>query len=147
MFGAVGTAAYSWEFTLLRRPVGTGKARVAGRLVIEAPNACAARTRAMRELADRAGDEGERWSLGVLKPLTPRAPGTQLFRVRFAIWEARGDEFVRRDVHLAEIWAEDANAARRIGQQEIQAHPDYVPAWRIRKVSAATPDARRRRRR
>ncbi len=137
--------AFSWEFTLLRRPVGTGKARVAGRLVIEAPTACDARERAMRELADRAGDERERWSLGVLRPLTPRAPGTELFRTTFAIWEASGDEFVRRDVHVLEIWAEDANAARRIGQQEIQAHPDYVPAWRIREVTAVTRRAKRRR--
>jgi len=115
-------------------------------MVIEAPSACDARERAMRELETRAGDEAGRWSLGVLRPLTPRAPGTQLFRMVFAIWETSGDEFVRRDVHQLEIWAEDANAARRIGQQEIQQHPDYVPAWRIREVTAPARKITRRRR-
>lgn len=142
----MSTAAYSWEFTVLRRPEGAGKARVAGRILVEASSADDARRKAMEELATRAEDEAGRWSLGVLRPLTPRAPGTTLFRVTFAIWVAQADEFVRRDVHVLEVWSVDANAARRIAQQEIQANPDYVPAWRIREVSPVHAKRRRHRR-
>jgi len=141
----VSTAAYSWEFTVLRRPDGAGKARVAGRILVEAPSADDAKRKALEELASRAEEEAGRWSLGVLRPLTPKAPGTALFRVTFAIWVAQADEFVRHDVHELDVWAEDANAARRIAQQEIQSNPDYVPAWRIREV--APVHARRRGRR
>jgi hypothetical protein len=130
---AVSSVAYSWEFTLLRRLPGAGKPRVAGRFVIQAPTAADARREAMAELAKRR--EGEsRWSLGVLKPLTPQAPGTSPFAVTFAVWEAADDRFVRRDVHTLEVWAEDAGAARRIAQQDIQTAADYNPAWRIRQV-------------
>lgn len=140
----MSTAAYSWEFTLLRRLPGAGKARVAGRYVIEAPSAADARRAALDELARRT-ESGSRWSLGVLKPLTPQAPGTSLFRVTFAVWEATDDRFVRRDVHTLDVWAEDAASARRIAQQDIQAVGDYQPAWRIREV--ARGGARRRQRR
>lgn len=138
----MSTAAYSWEFTVLRRPDGAGKARVAGRILVEAPSADEAKRQALAELANRS-DEAGRWSLGVLRPLTPKAPGTALFRATFAIWVAQADEFVRQDVHELEVWAEDASAARRIAQQEIQKNPDYVPAWRIREVSHLR-DRRRR---
>jgi hypothetical protein len=140
---AVSTIAYSWEFTLLRRLPGAGKARVAGRFVIEAPSAADARREAMAELAKR-GEGESRWSLGVIKPLTPQAPGTSLFAVTFAVWEATDDRFVRRDVHTSEVWAEDAGAARRIAQQDIQATGNYDPAWRIRQVVRG-PERRRKR--
>jgi hypothetical protein len=98
----------------------------------------------MAELAER--EEGEsRWSLGVLKPLTPQAPGTSLFAVTFAIWEATDDRFVRRDVMSLEVWAEDAGAARRIAQQDIQEIDSYDPAWRIRQVVRGTTRKRPRR--
>ncbi len=134
--------AYSWEFTLLRRKDDGGKPRVAGRLVIQAPSANEARRAAQAELAKhREGDS--RWSLGVLKPLTPQAPGTSLFAVTFAIWEATDDRFVRHDIHTLEVWACDAAAARRIAQQDIQQVEGYVPAWRVRQVIRK---AKRRRR-
>lgn len=136
------SAAYSWEFTLLRRQSTDGKPRVAGRLVIEAPSATEARRAAQAELARRR-DRDSRWSLGVLKPLTPQAPGTSLFQVTFAIWEATDDRFVRRDVHTLEVWACDAAAARRIAQQDIQQVGGYLPAWRVRQV---VRQAKRRRR-
>jgi len=142
----VSTAAYSWEFTLLRRLPGTHKARVAGRIVIEAPCADDARELAMRELAERAVADASAWSLGVLKPLTPKAPGTHLFAVTFAIWEATDDRFVRQDIHRLEVWAEDATNARRIAQQDIQTIPGYAPAWRIREVSVIGRRPLRRRR-
>lgn len=142
----MSTAAYSWEFTLLRRLPGTGKARVAGRLVIQAPSADDARELALRELSERATSDAAAWSLGVLKPLTPKAPGTKLFAVTFAIWEATDDRFVRRDVHRLELWAEDATNARRIAQQDIQLIDGYEPAWRIREVSAVDRRPLRRRR-
>ena len=124
---------YSWEFTLLRRLPGAGKARVVGRFVIQAASAADARREALAKLATRHESES-RWSLGVLKPLTPQAPGTSLFEVTFAVWEATDDRFLRRDVHTLTVWAEDAGAARRIAQQDIQAAGEYDPAWRIRQV-------------
>jgi hypothetical protein len=139
----VSTVAYSWEFTLLRRLNTGGKARVAGRLVIQAASAADARRAALAELAKRR-DRESRWSLGVLKPLTPQAPGTSLFQVTFAIWEATDDRFVRHDVHTLDVWAEDAAAARRIAQQDIQLVEGYQPAWRIREVARG---AKRRRQR
>lgn len=140
------TAAYSWEFTLLRRPPGTQKPRVAGRIVVEAPSADDARQLAMGALAERADADAAAWSLGVLKPLTPKAPGTRQFDVTFAIWEATDDRFVRHDVHSLAVWAEDANAARRIAQQDIQVVVGYAPAWRIRAVTAIGRRPLRRRR-
>jgi hypothetical protein len=139
----VSSVAYSWEFTLLRRLPGAGKARVAGRFVIEAANAAEARRAALAELAKR-GDRESRWSLGVLKPLTPQAPGTSLFRVTFAIWEATDDRFVRRDIHTLDVWAEDAAAARRIAHQDIQLVPGYDPAWRVREVTRGSKRRRQR---
>ena len=64
--------APSWEVTLLRRPPGAARARVAGRLVVQAADADGARRAAQAALAERAGDRGDAgWSLGVLRPLTP----------------------------------------------------------------------------
>ena len=140
----MSTVAYSWEFTLLRRREGTGKARVAGRLVIEAPSATAARAEALAEIARRDSEES-RWSLGVLKPLTPSAPGTSLFQVTFAVWEATDDRFERHDVLDLKIWAEDAGAARRIAQQDVQTIDGYDPAWRIRSVARSSGRRRSRR--
>lgn len=120
--------------TLLRRPPGTGRARVAGRVVLEAQNLDDARRAAQAALEERAQGEA-RWSLGVLRPLTPMAPGTHKYRVVFARWRSEGDRFVRRDVHTLDVWAADASSARRMAQQQIQVVPDYEPAWRIRRVA------------
>lgn len=128
------TAAPSWEVTLLRRPPGRGRARVAGLVVVQAADLAGAQQAAQEALAARSQGE-PRWSLGVLKPLTPMAPGTHRYEVSFAVWESEADRFVRRDVHLIEVWAADGTSARRMAQQEVQALPDYRPAWRIRAVS------------
>jgi len=132
-------AAPSWEVTLLRRPPGGKRARVAGRVVVQAANADRARAAAEAALRERAGGAGSgaRWSLGVLRPLTPRAPGTHRYRVTFAVWTSEGDRFVRQDVHELDVWAADAQSARRLAQQEIQIVPGYRPVWRIRQVARA----------
>lgn len=132
----------SWEVTLLRRPLGAGRARVAGRVVVQAPDAAGARRAAQAALEERAGGE-PRWSLGVLRPLTPKAPGTHRYRIVFAVWEAEAERFVRRDVHEIDIWAADSGSARRLAQQEIQAVAGYRPAWRIRQVIRAEDAPRR----
>ena len=82
-----------------RRPPGAAGARPVGRPGRRrgAPSPSAART-------------SRRWTLGVLRPLTPKAPGTHLLDV-FARWEAGEDRFVRRDVHRLEVWAADAQSA------------------------------------
>jgi hypothetical protein len=122
---------------------------VAGRVVVEAPDLAGARRAAQAALEERSGDDS-RWSLGVLRPLTPMAPGTHRYRVTFACWTAEADRFVRQDVHEVEVWAADAAAARRLAQREVQRLPDYRPAWRIRDVTRrdgrrarerATPDS------
>ena len=45
------------------------------------------RRAAQAALEERSDEEG-RWSLGVLRPLTPMAPGTHRYRVTFAAWTA-----------------------------------------------------------
>lgn len=120
--------------TLLRRPPGDRRARVAGRVVIEAPDLDRARQAAEAALKERA-DGQSRWSLGVLRPLTPRAPGTHHYLITFSFWKALADHFERRDVHVMELWATDAQSARRMAQQEIQKLPEYQPNWRIRAVA------------
>lgn len=107
---------------------------MAGRVVLEAHDLDDARRAAQAALEERAGGEA-RWSLGVLRPLTPMAPGTHDYRVIFARWESADDRFVRRDVHTMDVWAADASSARRMAQQQIQAVPGYAPAWRIRSVA------------
>lgn len=120
--------------TLLRRPPGARRPRVAARLVLEAPDLVGAQAAAEAALEERRSDES-RWTLGVLRPLTPMAPGTHRYRAVFARWEAAEDRFVRRDVHHLEVWAADAQSARRQAQQEIHRVPGYEPAWRIRQVA------------
>lgn len=142
----VASAVPAWEVTFLRRAAGSSRAKVAGRLVIDAPDLDHARREAERALTRRREDtrrSGDRsqWSLGVLRPLTPRAPGTHRYLVTFALWEAFDDRFERHDVHVTEIWAADAASARRLAQREVQAVPDYLPAWRIRSVTRAREDA------
>lgn len=119
--------------TLLRRPPGTQRPRVAARVILEAPDLAGARAAAEAALEERRGDDA-RWSLGMLRPLTPRAPGTHRYRAVFALWQATDDRFVRRDMHALEIWAADAQSARRLAQQEVRAVDGYQPSWRIRQV-------------
>ena len=127
--------APSWEVTLLRRPPGSGRRRVMGRARFQAPDATRAREKAQAALATRARGQ-PRWSLGLLRSLTPNAPGTRLYTVIFAAWEERDDRFVRRDVHEHEVWASDATSARRLACEEVQAISGYWPAWRVRVVAS-----------
>lgn len=119
---------------MLRRPPGSARARVMGRARFQAPDAARARDAARAALATRAGGE-PRWSLGLLRSLTPNAPGTRLYVVTFASWEPREDRFIRRDVHEHEVWASDATSARRSACEQVQAMPGYRPAWRVRRVA------------
>ena len=132
--------APAWEVTLLRRSVGGHKAVVAARIEIQAPDLGSARQAAQNAVSARCTGE-DRWSLGMLRPLTPDAPGTHRYRVVFAIWEGNDERFVRRDVHAIELWACDAQSARRQAQQDVQVVPGYISAWRVRSVSriAAPP--------
>ena len=99
-----------------------------------APLRIEARRAAESELDARRSDEA-RWTLGMLRPLTPMAPGTHRYRAVFAMWESTEDRFVRRDVHHCEVWAADAQSARRLAQQEIRKVSGYEPSWRIRQVA------------
>ena len=130
--------APTWEVTLLRRPHGGRRACVAGRVVVEAADVSGARKAAQEALLARSGGE-PRWSLGVLRPLTPKAPGTHRYRVSFAVWESGRDGYTRRDVHELAVWAADAASARRLAHQEVQSAPEYRPAWRVRQVVRADP--------
>lgn len=103
-------------------------------MVLEASDLAAAQRAAQAALEERRSDES-RWTLGVLRPLTPMAPGTHRYRATFALWEAGEDRFVRRDVHALEVWAADAQSARRLAQQEVRGVLGYEPAWRIRQVA------------
>ena len=38
-------------------------------------------------------------------------------------------------MHHCDVWAADAQSARRLAQQEIRKVRDYEPAWRIRQVA------------
>jgi hypothetical protein len=111
---------------------------VAGRVVVEAPDVSGARKAAQEALLARSGGE-PRWSLGVLRPLTPMAPGTHRYRVSFAVWETEGDGYARRDVHELVVWAVDAADARRLAHQEVQSVSEYRPAWRVRQVVRSDP--------
>ena len=113
-------------------------------MVLEAPDLPAARRAAEAALEERRSDES-RWSLGMLRPLTPMAPGTHRYRATFARWEAAEDRFVRRDVHHLDVWAADAGSARRLAQQEVRAVEGYQPSWRIRSVARADPPGGRAR--
>ena len=113
--------------------------------MLEAPDLVGAQAAAEAALAERCSDES-RWTLGVLRPLTPMAPGTHRYRAVFARWEAAEDRFVRRDVHRLEVWAADGQTARRLAQQEIQRVPGYQPSWRIREVARVQGGPARRQR-
>ena len=113
-------SAPAWEVTFLRRALGSSRARIAGRLVLEAPDLDHARRAAEQALTERReqtrlSGESSVWSLGLLRPLTPQAPGTKRYRVTFAQWEAFEDHFERIDVHELELWAANAAGARRLG--------------------------------
>lgn len=124
----------SWEATLLCRRGGARRPLVAARIELQAPDLDSARHLAGEAIAARQqADEGA-WSLGILRPLTPAAPGTQRYRVTFAVWESDEDRFVRRDVHTVELWACDAQSARRQAQVDVHAVAGFAPAWRIREV-------------
>ena len=128
----------TWEATFLRRRTTGGRSVVVGRVELQAPNLASARQAAQVAIAARAnGADG--WTLGMLRPLTPDAPGTHQYRIVFAVWEAEDDRFVRRDVHELELWAADAQSARRQAQHDAQATGDYDPAWRIREVVRVAP--------
>lgn len=128
----------TWEATFLRRRTSGGRSVVVGRVELQAPNLASARKAAQVAIAARSnGADG--WSLGMLRPLTPDAPGTHHYRVVFAVWEASDDRFVRRDVHELELWAADANSARRQAQHDAQAIDGYDPAWRVREVVRVAP--------
>ena len=109
-----------------------------GRARFQARDAVGARQTAEAALAARADGE-PRWSLGVLCWLTPNAPGTHAYVVTFAAWEARGDRFLRHDVHEREVWATDATSARRLGAEQVQSLAGYRPAWRVRQVAERRP--------
>jgi hypothetical protein len=104
-------------------------------VVLEAPDLAEARRAAEAAIEERRHEEAGGWSLGMLRPLTPMAPGTHRYRAVFARWEEVGDRFVRADVHHLDVWAADAQSARRLAQQEIQKVPGYQPSWRIRQVA------------
>jgi len=123
----------SWEVMLLRRPEGSARARVMGRARFQAPDAACARQAAEIALTARSGSEPG-WSLGVLRSLTPNAPGTHLYVVTFAVWEACGERFIQRDVNRRDVWATDATGARRLAVEEVQSIPGYLPAWRVTQV-------------
>jgi hypothetical protein len=142
----VTTSSPAWEVTFLRRGLGSSRARIAGRVVLEAPDLDQARRAAEEALTERRehtrrSGEASVWSVGLLRPLTPRAPGTKRYRVTFAQWEAYDDRFERNDVWELELWAANAAGARRLAQQEVQLLRDYRPSWRIRKVEAIPADA------
>jgi len=101
-----------------------------GRVRFRAADATCARQVADAALAARSGTE-PRWSLGLLRALTPNAPGTHPYVVTFAAWEPCGERFVRRDVHQSDVWATDATAARQLAVREAQGLSGYLPAWRV----------------
>lgn len=103
-------------------------------MVLEAVDLDAAREAAEAAIEERRSDES-RWSLGVLRPLTPEAPGARHYRAIFARWEPVEDRFVRRDVHDLDVWAADAQSARRLAQQQVRAIAAYDSSWRIRRVA------------
>ena len=131
-----------WEATLLRRRDEGAAVRVAGRVVVQAPDAESARRAAEQALLARSRGE-PRWSLGVLRPLSPMAPGTRRYRVTFAEWRPEGDGYARRDVHALEVWAPDAATARRLAQEQIRSVPGHRPSWRVSAVARGDRAPRR----
>jgi hypothetical protein len=123
-----------WEVVVLQGP--WHHTRVAGRLVLEAPDAARAFAAARQQVAARA-EAGSSWSLGPLMPLTPSAPGTHRYRVSFAVWRERAEGYERQRAHELMVRATDAQSARRLAEQEVRTAPGYDPAWRIVRVARA----------
>jgi hypothetical protein len=107
-----------------------------GRVRSQAADSARAREPARAALTARAGGE-PRSSLEGLCSLTPSAPGTDLYLVTFAAWEASEDRFIRLDVHEREVWATDATSARRVACERVRAMPGHLAAWRVRMVARA----------
>lgn len=126
----------SWEATLLRRAGDARRPKVAGRLIIHAADLAAAQRAVDAEIDARSSAESQ-WSLRLLRPLTPDAPGTHRYEVVFAIWATVEDGVMRNDVHRLDVWAPDAATARRIAQTDVQSLERYRPAWRVRSVRRA----------
>jgi len=124
----------TWEVVVLQGP--WHHTRVAGRLVLEAPDAARAVAAARRRAAADVG-EGAAFSLGPLKPLSAAAPGTHRYRVSFAVWRERATGYVRERAHELVVRAIDAQSARRLAEQEVRQAPGYEPAWRIVRVCRA----------
>ena len=127
-----------WEGMLLNRVAAGRRPRLAGRVTLRARDVERARALAEEGLRERS-DGDALWSLGVLRPLTPLAPGTQRYRVTFAEWVDEDDAYVRRDVHVMHVWAIDASGARRLAQEDAQRVPHYRGPWRIREVVRVPP--------
>ena len=122
-----------WEVTFLRRSSPGRAPHIAGRMRIAAPSAVRAREAASEEVT-RFADDGSSWSVGLLRPLAPGLPGTHLYRVTFAAWVEEEARYRREDVLATEVWATDAESARRIARQKAEALAAYRGAWRIRRV-------------
>jgi 1,2-phenylacetyl-CoA epoxidase PaaB subunit len=129
---------HRWEVTLLHRVAAGRRPRVAGRVTLTARDVERAQEMAKQALRERS-DGDALWSLGVLRPLTPLAPGTQRYRITFAEWVDEDDAYVRRDVHVMHVWAIDASGARRLAQEDVQRVPHYRGPWRIREVVKVPP--------
>ena len=76
---------------------------MAARVILEAPDLEGARAAAEAALEERRGDDG-RWSLGMLRPLTPQAPGTHRYRAVFSLWQAT-DSLLCSFVNAGSDWA------------------------------------------
>jgi len=107
--------------------------RVSARLRVQAPDAQRALRTARRRARAAAGPEGT-WWLGPLRALTPSAPGTHRFRVRFAAWHEGPEGYERRPAHEIEVWATDSGSARRLAEREARTLPCYESAWRVAEV-------------
>lgn len=123
-----------WEVILLRRrPGARRRSRVAGRLHFAAGDAATARTVAAALLEERASGDPD-FGLGVLRPLTRRAPGTRRFVVTFAEWREGDEAYARVEVQHVAVWAADATDARRIAVATARRLPGYRPQWRVTRV-------------
>jgi hypothetical protein len=118
----------TWEVLVLggspRRP------RVSARLRLQAPDAQGALRAARRRARAEAGPDGT-WWLGPLRALTPSAPGTHCYRVRFAAWREGPDGYAREPAHEIEVWSTDSASARRLAEREARTMPSYETAWRV----------------
>ena len=131
--GLTPQAAPSWEVTLLRRPPGALRPRVAARVVLSAPDLAGARQAAEAALEERRSDESL-WSLGVLRPLTPMAPGTHRYRATFSFWEP-GRTASCAATSITSTSGPPTPRAPAGSPSRRSAVPGYEPAWRIRQVA------------